>query len=154
MLLTVHQFKTKKFLTYMLTRCFRCWPLPPWNFFDRFLHLSTPEIWVFNSFNTYQLLSRPYNPPPLNFGLQHIWVYLIHTFSRLGLVADPIIQGIERPEFECSLRTAVLLEVASAIVVVASSPGWTPNPSWGMGWSWGRCACRMGGTSQTKLQPA
>ena len=70
-----------------------------------------------------------------------------------GPVADPIIQGIERPEFGCSLRTVVLPGVASAVVVVTSSPGLIPNPSWGMGWSWGRCACCLD-TSQTKLQPA
>ena len=49
---------SSKSVSYMLTRCFRCSP-PLKRFFYRFQHLSTPEIWVFNSLNTYQHLIIP-----------------------------------------------------------------------------------------------
>ena len=56
--------------------------------FERFQHLSTPEVGGFNSLNTYQHITTPPHPPPsLNFGRQHLCAQcLAHDIDFLRTV--------------------------------------------------------------------
>ena len=60
---------------------------------------------------------------------------------KLGLIADPVIEGIARLEFEIGLRTGILLGGCWALRAAAPSLGSIPNPLGSEGWSWGQCGC-------------
>ena len=62
---------------------------------------------------------------------------IIITLTKLGLVADPVIEAIVRLEFEDGLRTTISLKAAGALRAAVPHLGSIPNPPGGAGWSWG-----------------
>ena len=75
-----------------------------------------------------------------------IWAQEINRInavsSKLGLVADPVIEAIARLEFEDGLRTGVLPGGCSgALGEAAPNLESIPNPPGGVGWSWVGCGC-------------
>ena len=79
-----------------------------------------------------------------------IWAQEINRInavsSKLGLVADPVIEAIARLEFEDGLRTGVLLGGCWCLESIS-------NPSWGWGWSWVGCDCQKDPISDPCLVP-
>ena len=65
---------TVRTTSYMLTRRCTRWQSRPWNHFDRFQHLSTPEIGVFNSSIILIWLCMMKRPHRKNFAFKFIQV--------------------------------------------------------------------------------